>query len=855
MNKYILKIISFFTALLILLMPLTCSAASFSYPDGVSEEKAVNCVNGTDKLISAVLKQTMNTTLKNMLTPVIYGNETLSGALTGIYNGISANAAELKNMGIDVSVENVSRGLYNYPEVQNRLSSFSDWSEVNLDGVSWGVRDKQNFSKALSFMLSPFNDVLYALLCSGTLKVTIVSVKGGNGYENSIVPILNVLDCKNLISQEEFTKQADEDKCNMVCYIAESVLTSLEKMCGTPANSLSKVLPQVSCFIKSGKLNDCIDKLISPVKESRLVKIAELLKLVDLSAMTVDVEKTLGDGLTALSKENGFSLPEIDLELLASCGSEKDGAFVSDKGKAYIAVITYLFDALKANKDILPELMKKMNGNIDVPADLMNGLFSRDTTDLVNMVVSLFNPVGCGSPKQLSYPSVTSVEVSYTPNLTEENFKKVLDNIDGVIDEFVKEGKTYESIEQMLKCSVYTNDNINKALTGIYGMLEEQNLSDTLKILGIDITPSGVASLLKENGYGYAREKLSKAKNWKTVSLSGVTWNFYNGSRAGFENALCAILRPVFPLFRLLLAGEDLTVLDSIVIKGANGYDSSVIPVLEALGCNSKNIKTFNEYKKNVTSDGVVKEILNPVFDLLDGVFEKPVYTLTDILPNIVYFLNSGDVETLTENLLLPVTSLTKNLSGIVDMKLDTASLTTKIDLKTLLSSVLDNSEIKLPEFDINKLQNMGVLENRSSKSTVTPAYSYVKANQTGVLVSVLRVLAETLKLEENGDMLSGVMGNGGAMGGYSASIGDEFKDKTADEVIEWLYNLLFKDRVKKVIEEKEEYMPNIIYEAPKDYSTLIKAGVCVALVLAAAGAVVFVNRKRIFGEDAVSVR
>ena len=44
-------------------------------------------------------------------------------------------------------------------------------------------------------------------------------------------------------------------------------------------------------------------------------------------------------------------------------------------------------------------------------------------------------------------------------------------------------------------------------------------------------------------------------------------------------------------------AGYTLSVIDT-TIKGADGYNTAIIPLLEALGCDSGDIKTYEKYKK-----------------------------------------------------------------------------------------------------------------------------------------------------------------------------------------------------------------------------------------------------------------
>ena len=123
------------------------------------------------------------------------------------------------------------------------------------------------------------------------------------------------------------------------------------------------------------------------------------------------------------------------------------------------------------------------------------------------------------------------------------------------------------------------------------------------------------------------------------------------------------------------------------------------------------------------------------------------------------------------------------------------------------------------------------------------------------MLITALRVFVDFLKTPGNESLLAGAMGNGSAMSQYSSSITDELKNMTTDETIEWLYNLLFKERAQKDIKEGEVYSPTIIYEKGPDKSLYIKIGIAAGVILIAAAVAVFINRKRIFSADAVSVR
>lgn len=77
-------------------------------------------------------------------------------------------------------------------------------------------------------------------------------------------------------------------------------------------------------------------------------------------------------------------------------------------------------------------------------------------------------------------------------------------------------------------------------------------------MVGIAVSPKGVANLLVDKSYGKtytsAANTLKKAKSWKKVKT--INWGFKDGSakaEQGFINALAAILRPVNSVLAVFL--------------------------------------------------------------------------------------------------------------------------------------------------------------------------------------------------------------------------------------------------------------------------------------------------------------
>ncbi|MBE6801861.1 MAG: hypothetical protein E7530_03130 [Ruminococcaceae bacterium] len=848
MKKYLTKLIVLVLCLAVMCSPVlgvSVLGVKGDYPDGVTAGDALAAVGGTDRLLNSAVPLLTGSNLQNLVKPMIYSSDTLSSVLLQMYLSFEAEGTDLSAVGIDTSVSSVANALSQYPEVSERLKNYTSWSEVDLTGVNWGVRDKNGFAEAFGAMFSPFNDVLYMLLSSGTLKISFIKINGADGYSNAVVPMLNALKCPDIIPAQQFHAEASTNKNSMVKNIILPILSFLEKTLDAPATTLTDSLPSFAYFSESGEMEKCMDSLMSPIKSNPLFEIATLLNLFDAEMFTFDIETIMG---TLTSGMGGVQIAELDMGALSKCGTHNGTTFVSDQGKAYVVVMRWLVETLKLNPDLFNQLP---GATVDkTTGDFMKNILSKDTDKIVGTIILLFSPKDPQGAEAMVYPDVNRVNVQYTPNLQKEDYERALGEMDDLLDDFVKEGGSYKDVESLLESAIYSNANINALLMGVYGAFEENGLTQVLLLLGVDTTPKGVASYLTEYEYKSAVNALNKADSWADTSLKNIDWGFYTGSRKGFQNTLTAVLRPLYPVMRVLLVEKDMVVLDSITIKGADGYNTAVIPLLEALGCDSGDILTYEKYKKHSDTDRVMKDILDPVFDLVDDICEKPVDTLTTKLPNIVYFLNSGSLEKCIGNLLLPITSFTETLSGVYHMDVDMTSLPSELDMNKLLGSMLESTGMKVAEFDINTLSGMGTPEKRTSKQVVdgkNTRYTYIVADKTDVFMSLLRVLARTMRLPGNENLLMGSMGSNASFETYSASLTEQFENMSEDELIEWLFNLFFKERVKAELVFDENYSPTIIYkETEKNYVWLYV--VCGYLGLCAVvGIIIYANRKRLY--------
>lgn len=216
---------------------------------------------------------------------------------------------------------------------------------------------------------------------------------------------------------------------------------------------------------------------------------------------------------------------------------------------------------------------------------------------------------------------------------------------------------------------------------------------------------------------------------------------------------------------------------------GTNGYESAVIPLLEAFMCDD--VKTYSQYKSDYkkAKDNLLINVLNPVFGLVDDILEAPFDAVSKILPNVAYFIDSNGIAQIVGNLLAPVTADDGILGVLADHGFDIDELIPAIagkDLGTIVADALGiktkltlelrsletcniqdiviplvnsllkskNIGIVIPDIDFGKLASLGTLntvksaaKNSNGKFTT----KQITANQGEVLVAVLRYVASLL--------------------------------------------------------------------------------------------------------------
>ena len=576
-------------------------------------------------------------------------------------------------------------------------------------------------------------------------------------------------------------------------------------------------------------------------------------------------------------KSLGLTLPTTLFKDLANC---------KDAQAVLTYLIDLVVDILQ-NGQIL-DLIKALvnNSSVSQLIDMIRQLSKKDLINIINAVIAKTTDPTTAYWTFLQYVQEKTTGFYYPAGVTAQDASDAVGDLDTMVTSVIGllaglDVVKQDNLKDLVSSLLFTNDNLTKLASALYGAIDPYK--DYLGYAGIDVSKNGVAKLLMDSSYGKtyssAAKAIKKAKSWK--KLGTINWGFTDGSakaQQGFVNGLAAILRPLDGVLTMLLAGDSLAVgqiltdlvkdlnfgsskdtvqlkngklfirfkgsdkysknsvieinlykviedVKSLKIYGGNGYESAIVPLLEALECSG--VKTYKQYKADIakSTDSVLTDVLNPIVGFLNKVLDAPFDTLTAVLPNVAYFIDNNGLAQFVNNLLSPVTSLLpvlkkngvdveviiKALAGksLNDLVKDALGVNIHLNLNNLNKCDVQNAIVPLVNklLKSNKINiqlpkiNWGTLASHGTVSTVKSAAKnsegyynrkHVTANQGETLIAVLRYVVNLLTKNISG--LKSMLGGIDAIKDYKSIINavlDQIGTSSADQIIRALFYLL----------------------------------------------------------------
>lgn len=743
--------------------------------EGTISDLIKNAINDnlyTDEMVNTLVTTIypmIVDTLKEMVFTEILGVKITGSLVLGAFDG----------MGIYVYPNNLTKAIdaNRYPEVVAALNAAGeDWTQFDST-VSWGVHDKDTFIAAVGQALGGFTPLLRTALGDKNFSGKVIDiiftsvnldVSPMNLYNNDILPLLEVLECENVVPTSTFnTYSTSED---MMRAILDPLLTWVDSVADAPVSSLIDVLPKfayildhdmITTALKDAKVNASVigmDVLsIAGIEDNSLYGILSFaLPDLDLSILS-DVNKLIPMVLSLVAPDSNLVLPTINQAVLASHGqmvsdvaSGRTGGtryqLITDKADTLLAVLRYILPMLGDNDFLnsVTALVGKLTGSeIVISEDILkivNGI-GLNADNVICAVTELFIPYEDYASKEIEYAFFDKVgetinNVTYTDDWTQEKAQYFADHLTGYIDNLilVLQGSGAPTLSELIKGYITGNIYTNDTVTSIVLMVK-----DALGGIGIDLAP-----VLGAIGLDISV--------WDDVT-EGYNWGFTDGDKDGFAAALTKAFSPFAPVLAAVLAGEDFDILGTAEINGYYGYQNGIIPILEGLGCNPDDILSADEYVAAVQADqnAALSAILKPILNLVEAIYNDPVNKLLEILPNALYFINSDGLQVSVENAAQAAFVMLDTARPIYDISFNLDLDITQIIINALANLEIDGQpvNIKIPFlYDLNML-TVGTITEYTSKSGKT-AYRLTDAAEADVITVLMRNLIEIAFYEDN---------------------------------------------------------------------------------------------------------
>lgn len=633
-----------------------------------------------------------------------------------------------------------------------------------LDYDVSGVKDKETFVAALTGMLMEVEGLVDWLLLGEDYKFfvdndknDIITINGGHGYANGLALVLEALGVENL---PDVYAMEEIDTEKVVKAVLTATFDRVDAIFANPVEEVFDLLPNVLYFINANGLGVAVENLIGAVN-ALLIKleafgieldIASLVNFSDILGVETELTLyniTMADAVKLVSDLTGLNLDKV-ADVLVGFALGEINVYDSVSSFDYTAKMEYKDEFDKHDMITVLATVAIITLTDEVNADKVKELLGEKVYEVILNLINMGEvPVqefdwqfteraDTGYVFSAAESSGLLGENTYGMVYTEEMAQYIADNFGEFVNNIIYllgldadgNGETEKTLKELINSflggSLYNSDiviTIRDALAGVLANLTELKVND-------QVVGGLIADVLKE------------AEIADLNAVAKVKVDEFDNDREKFVEALCDVLEPLYGILKFVLADEDFSFFvnmektDAITLKGAEGYAYGILPLLETLDC--KNILAPADYYAAVEADGnvLLTSILNPLLDRVDEILaDDPAQAILDMLPNLIYFVNSNGVDTVVKNTLNAVYAVLAAIEPIA--KIDLYALIgidlAEIDFDWLvdkLFEVLRNAGYEFTVDDIDYIAELtvGKLESYTSLNGKT-AYKMVYAD------------------------------------------------------------------------------------------------------------------------------
>ncbi|MCM1364542.1 MAG: hypothetical protein NC122_06955 [Faecalibacterium sp.] len=540
----------------------------------------------------------------------------------------------------------------------------------------WNVNSRDTFVAALTEAVAPASRIIEWLFLGKTYTFfndingdDVITIAGGQGYANGIAPLLEALGCE--------AKQAGDysNGAEAVSYVVAAILGKVSDLCtGDTVGKLLDILPNLVYFINAGGIGTVVTNVLAPV-EALLGAVESLIGEIDIEGLIGFPIKniTFSTILDLLTDATGIKLRADSKEFIENFYIGKVEAYESVNGKTAYKMS---YSNKETRRDMLTILLSLVIENVKYEdnEEPLTKLLGEEVYGSIYKVLTLTEAKAMQEFSWL-YTEYADTNKTFTAIDTSVQFKGTYNDI------WSREKAQYiadrlpDFIDNILCLLGFEINGVQiKNLTSLIDELLNGNLYTQANADAILNALRGLATQISQlEPYGkYVVALFDSAFGLDLTAWNNMTVTVKNGDKDSFADALAKIVTPLHPILKVLLAGEDISFFyniegkTQIVIPGSEGYAYGIIPLLEALDC--KNVATPDEFKKIINKDPAkaVRAVIDPILAKLDDIAKDPANKIFDMIPELVYFIDSNGLDTCVNNIVNSVDTVLAALSPII---------------------------------------------------------------------------------------------------------------------------------------------------------------------------------------------
>ncbi len=748
--------------------------AIVAYPNDWTEAKAEYLVKNLPALVDTVIGmleingkkyESLQKLLSELLADSnIFSAKTLNdlvGLITGLLGDIDASLLEAAGLLLGADIKGLKD--YTAPETVDTVEEFAEELANILTTYAKGVVEWLLLGNDYTFFVKEVDE--------NGLPVDFITINGAQGYAEGLALLLEALGCENLPAADGKTE-------DIVTGVLNSLAARIDEILANPVNEILDLLPNLIYFLDANgvavvienttaALMALINKLSVFGIELDINSLVDLPKLMGIADKYEEDEDKIGlDNLTlvallrAVSLMTGLDLTELQNVLVPFALGEAvkyDSVSASDaykmvyrkdkEGNKYdkhdmlSVIVTAALKVVVENEDNAVKLdeLLKTNGIVAALKDVFEGS---------EIIYTTPNWDYCWDKSDEIYdwgniPVIESA-ITYPNDWTEEKAQYLAENLPALVDTAIGmieiDGVKYDSLADLLdaKVNVFTTENLQAIVDLIANLLKDIDdglLEAAGVLLGADVV--GLKAYKAPAGITTVDAFASELANVLNTYAKGVVeWLLLGNDYTFFVKEVDENGLPV----------------DFITINGAQGYAEGLALLLEALGC--KNLPAV--YGATATTEEIVTGVLASLAARINEIFADPVNEIVNLLPNLIYFLNTNGVAAVIDNTTAAITALAGKLAAF-GVNLDLNEL---VNLKKLMKIEDTDATISLDNLSMKDLLQAVSLMTDLDLTVLEDILVGFAMGHCAVYESVSEASYETFKMVyetnfENHDMIT----------------------------------------------------------------------------------------------------